>query len=57
MKDFLAELIEIPGVSGYEEKAAARIADEFARHCDRVRTDEFTTYMQSNGYSCPGQPG
>ncbi|MGI6570103.1 MAG: M42 family metallopeptidase [Caldicoprobacterales bacterium] len=41
MKDFLAELIEIPGVSGYEEKAAARIADEFARHCDRVRTDEF----------------
>ena len=41
MKDFLAELIEIPGVSGYEEKAAKRIAEEFSRYCDEVRTDSF----------------
>ena len=41
MKDFLAELIEIPGVSGYEEEAAKRIAHEFSKFCDEVQTDSF----------------
>ena len=41
MKEFLAELIEIPGVSGYEEQAAKRIAHEFSKLCDEVQTDSF----------------
>jgi len=41
LKEFLAELIEIPGVSGYEEQAAKRIADEFSGYCDEVQTDSF----------------
>ncbi|HHY83734.1 MAG TPA: M42 family metallopeptidase [Clostridiales bacterium] len=41
MKDFLAELIEIPGVSGYEEETAKRIAGEFAKYCDEVQVDSF----------------
>ncbi len=41
MKDFLAELIEIPGGSGYEEQAAELIAKEFSRLCDQVHTDSF----------------
>ena len=41
MKEFLAELMEIPGVSGYEEEAARRIAHEFSKLCDEVQTDSF----------------
>ncbi|HCS75140.1 MAG TPA: aminopeptidase [Clostridiales bacterium] len=41
MREFLAELMEIPGVSGYEEQTANRVADEFSRYCDEVRTDSF----------------
>jgi putative aminopeptidase FrvX len=41
LKEFLAKLIEIPGVSGYEEEAAKYIAGEFSRYCDEVRTDKF----------------
>lgn len=41
MKEFLAELIELPGVSGYEEKIAQRVSDEFSQYCDEVHTDSF----------------
>jgi putative aminopeptidase FrvX len=41
LREFLAELIEMPGVSGYEEKIAKRISDEFSRYCDEVHTDSF----------------
>jgi len=41
LKEFLAELIEIPGVSGYEEHASKLIVREFSRHCDEVLTDAF----------------
>ena len=41
MKKFLAELIELPGVSGQEEETAKRIAGEFSGYCDEVRTDRF----------------
>jgi putative aminopeptidase FrvX len=41
LKEFLAELMEIPGVSGYEEEAARRIAHEFSKLCDEVQTDSF----------------
>jgi putative aminopeptidase FrvX len=41
LKEFLSELIEIPGVSGYEEQAARRIAREFSPYCDEVQTDSF----------------
>ncbi|HPT77605.1 MAG TPA: M20/M25/M40 family metallo-hydrolase [Candidatus Atribacteria bacterium] len=41
LKDFLKELIEIPGVSGYEAEIAGYIANEFRQHCDEVVTDPF----------------
>jgi putative aminopeptidase FrvX len=41
LKEFLAELIELPGVSGYEEETAERIAEEFSKYCDEVQTDRF----------------
>jgi len=41
MKELLAELINIPGVSGYEEKVAKRVAMEFSKYCDEVNTDSF----------------
>ncbi len=37
----MAELIEIPGVSGYEEAIADRIAEEFFKHCPDVHIDPF----------------
>lgn len=41
MKELLAELINIPGVSGYEEEVAKRVAMEFSKYCDEVNTDSF----------------
>ena len=41
MKEFLAELLDLPGVSGYEEIIARRISDEFSKYCDEVQTDSF----------------
>jgi putative aminopeptidase FrvX len=41
LKEFLAELLDLPGVSGYEEIIARRISDEFSKYCDEVQTDSF----------------
>lgn len=40
-KDFLARLIEIPGVSGYEKKVAQEVSKVFKDYCDDVRVDDF----------------
>ena len=53
MKDFLAELIEIPGGSGYEEQAAELIAKEFSRLCDQVHTDSFYNVYGIKGVPYP----
>ncbi len=50
MKDFLNELIEIPGVSGYENDVSNRISEEFSRYCDEVKIDPFfNVYGIMNG--------
>lgn len=41
MNDFLAELIELPGVSGYEELISKKLADEFKKYCQAVQIDHF----------------
>lgn len=43
MKALLSELIDIPGVSGYEERIADRIAEAFFQYCPDVRIDPFYT--------------
>ena len=43
MKALLKELIEIPGVSGYEERIADRIAEAFFQYCPEVQIDPFFT--------------
>jgi len=40
-KEFLAELVDAPGISGYEEFISSKVARVFERYCDEVRTDAF----------------
>jgi endoglucanase len=50
LKEFLAKLIELPGVSGYEEETAKCIAGEFSKYCDEVQTDRlFNVYGIKRG--------
>ena len=57
MKDFLADLIDIPGVSGYEEKIAQRVAGEFAKYCPEVTIDPFyNVYGLMKGSGDCGRP-
>ena len=57
MKEFLAELMDLPGVSGQEEEVAKRIAGEFSGYCDEVRTDRFfNVYGMKKGRASGGNP-
>ena len=40
-KKFLSQLIDIPGVSGYEEKVSKAIKEAFELYCDEVHCDAF----------------
>ncbi|MFU0799571.1 MAG: M42 family metallopeptidase [Xylanivirga thermophila] len=40
-KDFLAEVIQIPGISGYEDAVADRVSGIFKDYCDDVKIDRF----------------
>ena len=40
-KDFIARLVAVPGVSGYEEEIARLISEAFKPYCQEVRTDNF----------------
>ncbi len=40
-KDFLSELVDTPGISGYEESISLKVSRVFERYCDEVRTDAF----------------
>lgn len=40
-KDFLSELVNTAGISGYEEKIASLVSNVFNSYCDEVRTDQF----------------
>ena len=41
IKDFIAKLVAVPGVSGYEERIARVISEAFNSYCQEVRTDAF----------------
>ncbi|MBE3101969.1 MAG: M42 family metallopeptidase [Firmicutes bacterium] len=57
MKELLAELINIPGVSGYEEEVAKRVAMEFSKYCDEVNTDSFyNVYGVKRGNTTDSSP-
>lgn len=40
-KEFLAKLIETPGISGYEYQVSQEIANAFKPYCDEVMVDDF----------------
>jgi len=40
-KDFLARLIDIPGVSGYEKEVSKEVSEVFKGYCDDVCIDDF----------------
>jgi len=40
-KQFLGQLIDVPGVSGYEDKVSKLIMDAFEPYCDEVYRDTF----------------
>jgi putative aminopeptidase FrvX len=40
-KKFLGQLIEVPGVSGYEDQVSKLIMDTFEPYCDEVYRDDF----------------
>lgn len=40
-KDFLGQLIDLPGVSGYEEKVSEVIMEAFKPYCQEVQRDTF----------------
>ncbi|HZJ82844.1 MAG TPA: M42 family metallopeptidase [Clostridia bacterium] len=40
-KNLLGRLIEVPGVSGYEDEVSEMIVDAFGPYCDDVRRDAF----------------
>ncbi|NLO81833.1 MAG: M42 family metallopeptidase [Clostridiales bacterium] len=41
IKDFITELVAVPGVSGYEERIARIISKAFNPYCQEVKTDAF----------------
>jgi len=40
-KEFLTELVDSTGISGYEEAISKKVAGVFSKYCDEVRTDSF----------------
>lgn len=56
-KDFLTELVNTPGISGYEEAISAKVSRVFERYCDEVRTDAFyNVYAKMTGRISEGMP-
>ena len=47
-KAFLKELIDIPGVSGYEDEISRVIMDAFKPYCHEVRRDAFFNVYGKN---------
>lgn len=56
-KDFLARLIDIPGVSGYEMEVAHEVSNVFKEYCDDVRIDDFyNVYGRKTGGDLEDRP-
>ena len=56
-KTFLADLIEIPGTSGYEEQIAKKVSQTFERYCDEVNIDPFfNVYGRKSAGGGPNRP-
>jgi endoglucanase len=56
-KDFLADLVDTPGISGYEESISSKVSRVFERYCDEVRTDAFyNVYGKMTDKAVDGMP-
>lgn len=56
-KEFLAKLIELPGISGHESQISQEIANAFKPYCDEVVVDNFyNVYGKKTGGAANGKP-
>lgn len=56
-RDFLSRILDIPGVSGYEQSIAQIVAGAFKEYCSEVKTDAFlNVYGKKVDQTVPGMP-